>query len=56
MRKLIYALSMALVLGGLAPMTAFAGDGCEYSDHVTKKNDLETPQAAASTTTAVKKG
>jgi hypothetical protein len=56
MRKLIYALSVAFTLGGLAPMTAAAGEGCDYSGHVTKKNDLETPQpAAAATTTTTKK-
>jgi hypothetical protein len=56
MRKLVYAVSMAFVLGGLAPMTAAAGEGCEYSGHVTKKNDLETPQPTAATTTTEKKG
>jgi hypothetical protein len=57
MRKLIYALSVAFTLGGLAPITAAAGEGgCDYSGHVTKKNDLETPQpAAAATTTTTKK-
>ena len=56
MRKLIYALSMAFALGGRAPMTASAGEGCDYGGHATKKNDLETPQPAASTTTTQKKG
>ena len=51
MRKLIYALSMAFALGGLVPMASFAGEGCDYSGHATKKNDLETPQPAAATTT-----
>jgi len=48
MRKLIYALSVAFALGGRGPMSASAEGDC---GHVTKKNDLETPQPAASTTT-----
>ena len=58
MRKLIYAFSVAFALGGLAPMSAFAGEGCDYSGHTAKKNDLETPQpaAAAAPTTTKKQG
>ena len=47
MRKVIYALSLAFALGGLAPMAAGAGEGCAYGDHATKKNDLETPPPAS---------
>ena len=56
MRKLIYALSIAFTLGGLTPMIAAAGEGCAYGEHVTKKNDLETPQPTASTVTTKKQG
>ena len=56
MRKLIYAMSMAVALGGLAPMTASAGEGCAYSGHATKKNDLETPLPSASATPTKKQG
>ena len=56
MRKLIYALSMAFALGGLAPMAAFAGEGCDYGGHATKKNDVETPQPAASAVPTKKQG
>ena len=51
MRKLIYAMSMAFALGGLAP-AVHAGEGCDYSGKVTKKNDMETPPPAS----ASKKG
>ena len=45
---LAQTLPVTFALGGLAPMTAFAGEGCEYGGHATKKNDVETPQPAAS--------
>ena len=53
MRKLIYGLSLAFALAGLAPI-AQAGEGCDYSGHVTKKNDLETPPPATASTTKKK--
>ena len=55
MRKLIYAMSMAFALGGLAPM-AQAGEGCDYSGKTAKKNDMETPAPAASTDVTKKQG
>ena len=50
MRKLIYVMSLAFALGGLAPL-AHAGEGCDYSGKVTKKNDLETPPPATASAT-----
>jgi hypothetical protein len=49
MRKVIYALSLAFALGGLAPTAVSAGEGCDYSGKITKKNDLETPPPASTT-------
>lgn len=46
MRKSIYVLSLAFALAGLAPV-AQAGEGCDYSGKITKKNDLETPPPAS---------
>jgi len=54
MRKLMYAVSLAFALGGLAPL-AHAGEGCSYG-HTTKKNDIETPPPAAATGTTKKQG
>lgn len=55
MRKLIYALPMTFALGGLAPMAAFAGEGCDSGGHA-KKNDVETAQPAASAVPTKKQG
>ena len=54
MRKTMYAVSLAFALGAVAPM-AQAGEGCAYGDHKVKKNDVETPVPAASTTSETKK-
>ena len=55
MRKLIYTTMVAFTLGGLAPL-AHAGEGCDYSGKAAKKNDMETPAPAASTTATKKQG
>ena len=55
MRKVIYAVSLAFALGGLAPL-AQAGEGCSYGGHTVKKNDMETPRPASSSADTKKKG
>ena len=47
MRLSIHALLLAFTLGGLAPLSAVAGEGCSYGSHAIKKNDVETPPPAA---------
>ena len=50
MRKPIYAMLLAFALGGFAPFAAQAGEGCAWSGHSVKQNDVETPPPAASVT------
>ena len=56
MRQSLYALLVAFALGALAPLAAQAGEGCSYGDHAVKKNDLETPPPAASSSTKKNQG
>lgn len=55
MRKVIYAISLAFALGGLAPL-AQAGEGCSYSGKTVKKNDVEAPPPASATSETKKQG